>query len=450
MLKTLLFTSLLSLLQMLLVLKFSGYASLQFFLALVLINLVMVIIFTDWVPKAILSKSEENQLEEQDYYDNNYLAADPTVQVAHETLPFMRRGLTEVTARKTAEIIQKICEVPAVAITDKEKVLAYLGAGCENHRPGDKILTKATQYVIETGEHKIVHSVEELNCTKTDCECPLSAGVIAPLKYGDEVVGSLKLYQTEHGQLPPHVVRLTIGLAQLLSMQMELSELDHQSQLAAEAKLEALHAQINPHFLFNTLNTIIMYSRRDPDKTRQLLIHLAEFFRKTLKRPGTFISLSEELDCVRTYFVLEEARFGDKIRLVEDIDNNLLDYRIPVFCLQPLVENAVKHGITAKNGAGTITIKAKLKDDALHLSVMDDGVGIPAEKLEKVLQPGYGSGTGVGLSNVHLRLQNLYGENKGIKIFSEVGKGTEVHMQIPLNGNVELGSATSGDAVLEQ
>lgn len=438
MLRTFLFSSILSIFQMLLVLKFFGFASLKFSLALFLVNLMLAVIFTDWVPKAILSKSEENQLEEEDYYDDeSYLATDPTVQVAHETLPFMRRGLTEVTARKTAEIIQKICEVPAVAITDKEKVLAYLGAGCENHRPGDKILTKATQYVIETGEHKIVRSVEELNCTKTDCECPLSAGVIAPLKYGEEVVGTLKLYQTEHGQLPPHVVRLTIGLAQLLSMQMELSELDHQSQLVAEAKLEALHAQINPHFLFNTLNTIIMYSRRDPDKTRQLLIHLSEFFRKTLKRPGHFIPLFEELDCVRTYFILEKARFGDKIQLLEDIDSALLEYRIPVFSLQPLVENAVKHGITEKNGNGTVTIRAKLKDEELHLSVIDDGVGIAPEKLEKVLLPGYGSGTGVGLSNVHLRMQNLYGENKGLKIISREGIGTEIHMQIPLNGAPE-------------
>lgn len=431
MFKTLFFTLVLSVFHMLLVLKFTGFSNIQFFLFLVLINLALVVIFTDWAIKDLASRRDEHVYTQE--YDDTYLATDPTVQVAHETLQFMRRGLTEVTARKTAEIIQKICEIPAVAITDREKVLAYLGAGCENHRPGDKILTKATQYVINTGEHKIVHSSEELNCTKTDCECPLSAGVIAPLKCGDEVVGSLKLYQTEHGHLPAHIIRLTIGLAQLLSMQMELAELDHQSQLVAEAKLEALHAQINPHFLFNTLNTIIMYSRRDPDRTRQLLIHLAEFFRKTLKRPGPYIPLSEELDCVRTYFALEQARFGDKIELIEDIDSSLLDYRIPVFSLQPLVENAIKHGITAKDANGTVTIRAKLKDDELHLSVIDNGVGIPPEKMDSVLVPGYGSGTGVGLSNVHLRLQNLYGENKGLKVVSSLEEGTEVHMKIPIS-----------------
>ena len=420
-----------SVLQMLLVRKFSGFVSLPFLMSLFAVNFMLVALATGWFNEGILYRLPEES-EDQNFDDETILAPDPTVQVAHEALQFMRRGLNEVTARKTAEIIQKICEIPAVAITDREKVLAYLGAGCENHKPGDRILTETTRYVISTGQHKIVNSTEELNCSKTDCNCPLSAGIITPLKCGEEVVGSLKLYQTKHGQLPPHIIRLAIGLAHLLSMQIELAELDHQSQLVTEAKLDALHAQINPHFLFNTLNTIIMYSRKDPDKARQLLVHLAEFFRKTLNRPGHFISLAEELDCVRTYFALEKARFGEKIRLLEDIEPDLMDYPIPIFSLQPLVENSVKHGITPKNGNGTVTIKGKRKDDQLHLSIIDNGIGIAPNKLDKVILPGYGSGNGVGLSNVHLRLQNLYGENKGLKIVSSVGEGTVIHMQIPI------------------
>jgi len=432
--KSLVVAALLSVLQLLLINKFTGYIDIQIFAGLLFINFAVIALFTGWLARDLFTKKEE-ELEENtfDEGDEMYLTADATVQVAHETLKYMRRGLNEVTARKTAEIIQKICEIPAVAITDKEKVLAYLGAGCENHKPGDRILTEATKYVIATGEHKVVNSTEELNCPRTDCDCPLSAGVIAPLKLREEVVGTLKLYQTEGGQLAPNIVRLAIGLAQLLSMQVELAELDRQSQLVTEAKLDALHAQINPHFFFNTLNTIIMYSRKDPDKARQLLIHLAEFFRKTLKRPGHFITLKEELDCVRTYFALEKARFGDKIRLIEDIDSDLLEYPIPIFCLQPLVENAVKHGITPKNGNGLITIKAKRKGQELHLSIIDTGVGIPPSKLGKVLQPGYGSGNGVGLSNVHLRLQSLYGEDRGLKIVSSLGKGTAIHMHIPIS-----------------
>ncbi|MGI6552055.1 MAG: sensor histidine kinase [Bacillota bacterium] len=167
-----------------------------------------------------------------------------------------------------------------------------------------------------------------------------------------QVCGTLKLYSTPHGPPAGHVLRLAIGIAQLLSIQMELAELDRQTQLITLAKLDALHAQINPHFFFNTLNTIVAYSRTDPEKTRQLLIHLAELFRKTLKRQGHYITLREELECVDTYFALEEARFGDKIRLMQEIDDSLLDYEIPVLSIQPLVENAVKHGLTPKNGAG--------------------------------------------------------------------------------------------------
>ncbi|NLK00875.1 MAG: histidine kinase [Clostridia bacterium] len=424
------FSSSLSLFQLLLVIRLVGFANPQFLFGLFAINFLFTSLFSEWPWKGKPKKDEPPA--EKKPEENPYLLADPTVQVAHETLKYMRRGLNEVTARKTAEIIQKICEIPAIAITDTERVLSYLGAGCENHKPGDKILTATTKYVIATGKHKVANSTEELNCTKTDCDFPLSAGVIAPFKCGGEVIGTLKLYQTKDGQMPPNIVRLAIGLAQLLSMQVELAELDRQSQLATEAKLDALHAQINPHFLFNTLNTIVMYSRIDPDKSRQLLVHLSEFFRRTLKKSGHFITLKDELDCVRTYFALEKARFEERIQLVEDIDESLLEDMIPIFSLQPLVENAIKHGITPKDGNGCITVKAKKQGRELHLSVRDTGVGIPADKLEKVLQPGYGSGTGVGLSNVHLRLQSLYGEDGGLQIISSPNKGTVINLRIPL------------------
>jgi len=175
-----------------------------------------------------------------------------TLQIAHETLPFLRRGLNEDTARQSAEIIQKISEMAAVAITDKEKVLAFIGVGCDKHQPGDQILTEATKHVIATGEYKVVPDTTALNCSRYDsCDCPLGSAVIVPLKNRDEVVGSLKLYSTSHGEPPSETVRLAVGIAQLLSIQMELAELDRQAQLITQARLEALHAQINPHFFFN-------------------------------------------------------------------------------------------------------------------------------------------------------------------------------------------------------
>ncbi|MHB1127399.1 MAG: histidine kinase [Bacillota bacterium] len=365
---------------------------------------------------------------------------DPTLKIANETLPYLRRGFNENTARKTAEIIQKISDVPAVAITDRERVLAYLGAGCEKHQPGDRILTEATKQVIATGRYKVVQTQEQLNCPVQNCDCPLAAAIIVPLKCQGEVIGSLKLYQTQDGHLPPHAINLAIGIAQLLGMQVELAELDRQTQLVTMAKLDALHAQINPHFFFNTLNTIIMYSRTNPTRARRLLIHLADFFRQTLKRHGRFVSVREELECVHTYLVLEKARFGKKLHIIQDVDPDLLEHQIPVLSLQPLVENAVKHGLTPKVESGAIKISIHREISHLVLSITDDGVGIPSDKVPLVLQPGYGSGNGVGLSNVHERLKGIYGEEYGLHINSKEGKGTIMLMRIP----VDPGSTAEG------
>lgn len=356
----------------------------------------------------------------------------PTLQIAHETLPFLRRGLNEETAQKTAEIILKISDVAAVAITDREKVLAYVGAGCARHQPGRVILTHATKQVIETGELKIVENKENLRCSVKDCDCPLEAAVIAPLKCQGEVMGCVKLYQTKHGHIPQQVIKLAVGIAQLLAVQMELAEVDRQAQLVTNAELQALHAQINPHFLFNTLNTIIMFSRTNPETSRRLLIRLANFFRHALKKHGHFNTVKEELEYINTYLILEKARFREKLRILRSIDPEVLNYQVPVLAIQPLVENAVKHGITPKMGGGTVTICAYKSEGELHFIIKDDGVGIPEDKFEKVLIPGYGSGNGVGLSNVHERLKSLFGEDYGLRIQSQVGEGTTITVRVPL------------------
>jgi len=362
---------------------------------------------------------------------------DSTLQIANETLPFLRQGLNDETAQKAAEIILKISDVAAVAITNRERVLAYVGAGCERHQPGRLILTEATKQAIQTGELKIVDNKEKLKCPVKDCNCPLEAAVIAPLKCRGQIEGCVKLYQTREGQMPPHVVKLAVGIAQLLGVQMELAELDRQTQLVTKAELLALHAQINPHFLFNTLNTIIMFSRTNPETARRLLIRLAAFFRQTLKRHGHFNTLKEELEYINTYLVLEKARFREKLRILRDIDPELMEYQIPVLTLQPLVENAVKHGVTPKVGPGAVHIIIRKEHGELSIMVKDDGVGIPADRIHKVLLPGFGSNNGVGLSNVHERLKSLFGEDYGLKIDSEPGVGTTVHVRVPLILDVE-------------
>ncbi|MBM7854885.1 two-component system LytT family sensor kinase [Desulfohalotomaculum tongense] len=358
---------------------------------------------------------------------------DRSLQIANETLPFLRRGLNSETAQQTAEIIQKISDVPAVALTDRHYVLAFLGAGCERHPPGGSIITNATKEVIATGQLKIIEKKEDFNCPyQQECDCPLESAVIAPLKCKGEVVGTVKLYQTKEGEIPSNLVKLAVGIAQLLGVQVELAELDRQAQLVTKAELDALQAQINPHFLFNTLNTISMFIRTNPETARRLLKRLAAFFRHSLKRRGHLVTLAEELEYLHNYLVLEKARFREKLRVKRDIDHQLLKYKIPVLTLQPLVENSIRHGITPKVGPGTVKISARLNGGQIHIEVHDDGVGIEPETMPKVLKPGFGSGSGVGLSNVHERLKILFGEEYGLKITSTPGQGTSVFVRVPL------------------
>lgn len=362
---------------------------------------------------------------------------DLSMEIAHETLPYLRSGLNEQNAEAIAKIIQEISQVAAVSITDCEKQLAYIGAGCDRHHPGDKILTEATREVILTNHHKIVQTQQELNCPLSDvCNCPLAAAVIVPLVCRGKVVGTFKLYETKDGKMSPDLIRLALGMGQILSLQVELAELDHQANLVTEARLDALQAQINPHFLFNVLNTIIATSRSNPNRTRRLLIHLAEFFRRALKSKGALISLKEEMEFVNTYLVLEKARFGKKLKIRSEIPKDLMDAEVPRLSIQPLVENAVKHGITPMMTNGTVLIRVdriELENGEVELlaEIIDDGLGIEKDRLKDVLLPGVGSGNGVGLANVHARLQGLYGEEYGLNIQSEPEEGTTVTMRLP-------------------
>ena len=376
-------------------------------------------------------------MEKKSNGQNNVRQADLSVKIAHETLPFMRRGLNEPNAHAIAKIIQEIGQVAAVSITDCEKQLAYIGAGCDRHHPGDKILTEATREVIRTSNFKIVQTQEELNCPLSDvCDCPLAAAVIVPLLCKGNVVGTFKLYETKDGKMSPDLIRLAIGMGQILSLQVELAELDHQATLVTEAKLDALQAQINPHFFFNVMNTIIATSRSNPNRARRLLIHLAEFFRKALKSKGALISLKEEMEFVNTYLVLEKARFGKKLKIKTEIPPDLMEAEVPRLSIQPLVENAVKHGITPKITGGVVMIRAdriesESGDIELQIKIEDDGLGIEEKRLNDVLLPGVGSGNGVGLANVHARLRGLYGEEYGLVITSKLGEGSAVRMRLP-------------------
>ena len=198
-------------------------------------------------------------------------------------------------------------------------------------------------------------------------------------------------------------------------------------ELAATAQLAALRAQINPHFLFNSLNSIAQLIRADPDRAEACVERLAEMFRYVLRYgEKDFVPLAEELEMARAYLDIERARFGDRLRVETHVDPPSLQHLIPNLILQPLVENAVRHGLSRKRGGGTVRIDARLADGCLELSVGDDGLGMPDTALARVYEHG------IGLRNLRDRLARLYGPAHLPEITSAPGSGTRVRLRLPL------------------
>jgi LytS/YehU family sensor histidine kinase len=357
---------------------------------------------------------------------------DTSLRIGEETLPYLKQGLNFESAQKICEIIHKITEVDAVAITDDKVILGFHGVGCRRHQQGGPILTGATRYVLDTGETKIVTDPKILSCDEAGCPHPLKSAVITPLKFRGKVVGTFKLYRASPEPLPSYVVRLAVGIAALLGIQMELAESDRQRQLVTRARLEALQAQIRPHFLFNVLNTIIMFSRTDVERSRELLISLAQFFRRSLSHRGNFITLKDEIDYINIYLSLEQARFGDKLRVKMKIDPRVMSAKVPILTLQPLAENAIVHGLAPKEEGGVLGIRARQIRSELHILIADNGIGMDAERLRRVFEEGFGNNMGLGLTNVNERMISLYGEEHRLKIRSAPGVGTAIRLRIPL------------------
>ena len=342
--------------------------------------------------------------------------AQQTLEIADKTTQFFKRGLDIEAAKNITEIILSMSDFNAVAITDKINVLAHTGMGKDHSRVGSKIETDMTRHVLLTGEPLINQNTSDINRFYADNN--LQCAIIVPLKLKKTTVGTLKLYKDKINSISRVDEELSIGLANLFSTQLELSHIEEQESLRAEAELNALQAQINPHFLFNAINTIVSLIRTNPDNARELLIHLGDYFRNNMQFDKDMIDISDELKNIEAYLKIEKARFGEKLNVKYDVEDNI-QAQIPPLLIQPLVENAVKHGIFPKEDKGLITIKI-YRDKGIHLLVEDDGVGMGESKKENA----------IGLKNVQKRLSNIYGENYQFDISSEKDKGTSVHIVI--------------------
>lgn len=354
--------------------------------------------------------------------------AQMALKIANKTLPYLSKGLTQEAAEKTSQIIYEMADVDAIAITDTERILAHIGDASDHHFPGDILHTRITKSVLTSGEYKIAYSKEAIACDHSDCV--LKSAIIAPLKIANQTIGSLKLYNSKNNEIKKVDLELVLGLASLFSTQLELSKIENQSKLLAKAELKALQAQVNPHFLFNALNTINSLIRIDPDDARRQLVNLSDYFRHNLKVIEDRVTLDKELVQVKSYLELEKARYREKLSITYDIRANL-NYKIPPFIVQPIIENSIKHGIFKMNEQGEINIIFSEDDSFLNIEVHDDGIGMDQDTVVSLLEGTY-SNESVGILNTHKRLINMYGEDNGLKIFSQMGKGTIIKIMIPL------------------
>ena len=341
-------------------------------------------------------------------------------------------GLTDEVVDAAVGLLLPLLGGDAVSITDRHRMLAFAGPGHEHHARGSALYAPARDEVLATGRTVTVSGRGEDVIGCPEPACPLRSGAIAALRLGDEVIGSVTVYRGTDDPPEPDLVEAAAGI---LSLHLEVAELQLQQRRNLDFELDALRAQINPHFLFNTLNTIASRIRTDPEDARQLLVRLADFFRYAIRQRGQFAEFSQEYAFVRTYVTLEQARFGDRLHVEYDIDPAVLGVEVPVLVIQPLIENAIKHGAAGNVGRTTVRLRARVDplSRTLQVVVRDDGVGMHAELQADVLagRLQHDDG-GVGLGNIRARLELLFGDRHTFEVRSEPGVGTTIHLEVPM------------------
>ncbi|MGI8506565.1 MAG: sensor histidine kinase [Solirubrobacteraceae bacterium] len=343
------------------------------------------------------------------------------LHAATSTLPHLRGGLHPRSAAQALPHLQALTGAAAVALADTRTVLAIEGEGREQVRPGD-LLSR----LLERTPDERMHVVPRL--ISSDPNCPLRSAVLAPLTVQGRRAGTLIAFYRSVGRPRGTELRVVGEAASLVSAQVELSVVRDQEERLAQAELRALRAQISPHFIYNALAAVAGDIHNRPEEARELLIDFAEFTRYLFRDGRSYVTLAEELEHVERYLRLEQARFRESLHVTFDIQDGTRSAVVPSMSVQPLVENAVRHGVERRAGSGRIAIEARVVAGDVELRVSDDGSGIEPERVGALLA---GAGGGIGLSNVDARLRATFGERCALRIDSRPGRGTTVVMTVP-------------------
>ncbi len=342
--------------------------------------------------------------------------------------PTLRGGLSASSATAAAPHLRALLNCEAVALTNDESVmLAWDGsAQHEHHQHHAEWVAEAAFQVAGTGRQQ-VRNQREMDCGRADC--PIRAVIVSPLEVDGSVVGTFGVVSQRSAQAG--VMRATAEVARYVSSQLELAELDESRSRLAHAEVRALRSQISPHFIYNALTTISSCVRTDPEEARELLMEFAEFTRYSFRAAGEFTTLAEELNNIDRYLILEKARFGERLQVKLQIAPEVLPVVLPFLALQPLVENAVRHGLAGKPGGGTVSVVAEDAGSECVISVEDDGIGMDPARLRDEMTDSHVSGAHVGLGNVHDRLRAAFGDDCGLVVETGPGVGTKVSMRVP-------------------
>ncbi|WP_020677693.1 sensor histidine kinase [Geopsychrobacter electrodiphilus] len=350
------------------------------------------------------------------------------LKVADRTLEILSSGFNPESARQLVQIIHQETQVGAVCITDRERILAFSGLGADHHLPGLALVSEYTLRAIQSNQVCYADGFNiPFSCTRL-AGCPLGSELVVPLHVEQEVIGTIILFEPKSKLFLNLNRSLGEGLANLLSDQLLRARYAEQKNLLVQSELKLVQAQVNPHFLFNALNTIISITRSDAQRACELQLQLSNFFRKNLMRSGELVSLKEEMEHVHSYLMIEEARFEERLKVITRIDPALWTLQIPTFTLQPLIENAIKHGISQVLEGGQVTISVQRVAGHAELMIEDDA-GTYGDKP---------CGEGLGMNIVDKRIKNLFGADCGIEVSCVPQQYTRVMVRIPLPEGGEL------------
>ncbi len=344
------------------------------------------------------------------------------LNIAERSVGIWASGFNTENAEKIARIVYEETNVGAVSITDDEKILAFVGIGDDHHKPNTPISSQSTLDAIQQDDIIYLDGTEKPYQCSLSADCKLGSALIIPLRTGDKVIGTIKLYEPKRKLFSTINMSMAEGIAQLLSSQILFGDYQQKQVLLSQAEIKLLHAQVNPHFLFNALNTISAIVRRDPPKARELIQQLSHFFRSNLKQDSATVTLKEELAHVNAYLSIEKARFTDRLEVTIDIDEALLSRRVPTFTLQPLVENAIKHGISNLLEGGKVHIYSQATEAGFKV-VVEDNAGS--------YTPPADDHVGLGMQIVDKRLSNKFGRVSALNIEVEPNHYTRMSFIIP-------------------